>query len=203
MASDQRKYSRAVPEHLRPSEPSCDNVVTTTLSGSSLRANVSAICWLAFAISGRLSPDSSQAPARSPEPAISGRMRTADLLDANETTWAFVAVERVGRVRTALVRGLAALAAKDRYRNYCGRSTSIPSQRKRRRWPIKAQVQHGRGAPTIPLPNTCRSSAVPALVCRVACALMTTADPGKFGQYTSDPRCGVLRARWQRLAGRR
>jgi hypothetical protein len=36
-----------------------------------------------------------------------------DLLDANKTTWTFVTVERVGRVKGSLVRGLTALAARD------------------------------------------------------------------------------------------
>jgi hypothetical protein len=37
-----------------------------------------------------------------------------DLLDANESTWTFVALEHVGCVKYLLVRGLAALAARER-----------------------------------------------------------------------------------------
>jgi hypothetical protein len=37
-------------------------------------------------------------------------MRTADLLDANEWTWAFAAVETIGRTENVLVKRLATLA---------------------------------------------------------------------------------------------
>jgi hypothetical protein len=38
------------------------------------------------------------------------RIRTPDLLDANETNWAFVFVERVGFVNNSLVKRLTTLA---------------------------------------------------------------------------------------------
>lgn len=41
-------------------------------------------------------------------------MRPYDLLDANESNWAFVAVGSVGRVQKLLVRTLTALSSMDR-----------------------------------------------------------------------------------------
>jgi hypothetical protein len=46
---------------------------------------------------------------------------TADLLDANETTWAFVDVDHVGRVKKRQVKKLATLVSVGVCWNYCGR----------------------------------------------------------------------------------
>jgi hypothetical protein len=51
----------------------------------------------------------------------SNGMLSADLLDANESTWAFAAIYRVDCVKNPLVSGLAALASIGPRRNYCGR----------------------------------------------------------------------------------
>src|SRR5690349_17513344 len=47
--------------------------------------------------------------------------RTPDLLDANESTWAFVAVNTVGCDRKSLARALVMLAGDGGSRNCCGR----------------------------------------------------------------------------------
>jgi hypothetical protein len=46
---------------------------------------------------------------------------TTGLLDANETNWAFVVVDGVGRVNNQQVRTLARLTRHDGCRSYCGR----------------------------------------------------------------------------------
>jgi len=45
-----------------------------------------------------------------------------DLLDANETTWAFAPVDGVGRVNNTQVKRLATLASSEAGRSYCGRT---------------------------------------------------------------------------------
>jgi len=47
--------------------------------------------------------------------------RTPDLLDANESTWAFVAVYSAGRERYSQVIGFEPLANEGSCLNYCGR----------------------------------------------------------------------------------
>jgi hypothetical protein len=47
---------------------------------------------------------------------------SADLLDANGTTWAFGRVERVGPVNNPQVNRLAMLASREACRSYCGRT---------------------------------------------------------------------------------
>jgi hypothetical protein len=45
-----------------------------------------------------------------------------DLIDANEWTWAFVGVDRVGNDENRQVSALTALVGEDRRRSYCGRA---------------------------------------------------------------------------------
>ena len=49
-------------------------------------------------------------------------IRTPDLLDANESTWAFALVEQVGGAGKLHVTWLVTLASNERCRNYCGRA---------------------------------------------------------------------------------
>jgi hypothetical protein len=69
---------------------------------------------------------------------------SADLLDANETTWTFGVVGGVGRVNTSQVKRLAALAGIEVCRSYCGRIADAghrPESRRREsgRWPCEAE----------------------------------------------------------------
>jgi hypothetical protein len=57
-------------------------------------------------------------------------IRVPDLLDANESTWAFVVANRVGREGKLQFRRLEPLGADDRSRSYCGRTAdahAVPS----------------------------------------------------------------------------
>ena len=56
----------------------------------------------------------------------SNGMLSADLLDANESTWAFGFVGRVGWNGTLLVKALVMLASMDGCRSYWGRIADGP-----------------------------------------------------------------------------
>jgi hypothetical protein len=78
--------------------------VTTPALDSSWRGTVSAICWLALTASGTLLPLIGLTAGAAYLIRESSRMHNADLLDANEWTWAFVAVDTVGCTENLLLK---------------------------------------------------------------------------------------------------
>jgi hypothetical protein len=61
-----------------------------------------------------------------PNPGGAKGIRTPDLLDANESTWAFMPVDRVGCDRKPHVRALEQLGSKGFRRSYCGLTADQP-----------------------------------------------------------------------------
>jgi hypothetical protein len=57
-------------------------------------------------------------------------VETTDLLDANESTWAFAVVDRIGCDRKPLVKALAMLVGDGARRDYCGRSADAATTRR-------------------------------------------------------------------------
>jgi hypothetical protein len=86
--------------------------------------------------------------------ASTNAMSYADLLDANESTWAF---DAVGCVKNLLVRRLAALALVARGRSYCGWTADAARDaiagEKEDAGPFKARWRVSRGYPP---PSPCR-----------------------------------------------
>ena len=73
-----------------------------------------------------------------------------DLLDANESTWAFVAVDFVGCGDNYQVKRLATLASTGGSRNYCGPTANGRSELDGERAGAgctRRAVVHGKGAP--------------------------------------------------------
>ena len=90
---------------------------------------------------------------------VSGGVRP-DLIDANETTWAFVAVCLVEFVRSQQVKQLAKLASWNGCRRYCGRTADCdPSLRFRpereRALAVRGVGSAGKGEPPLPLVHQC------------------------------------------------
>jgi hypothetical protein len=57
-----------------------------------------------------------------------------DLLDANESNWAFVGVDRVDLTENRHVKDFVTLASEDRCRSYCGREDYLPRTQRRQSW---------------------------------------------------------------------
>jgi hypothetical protein len=76
-------------------------------------------------------------------------IRTPDLLDANESTWAFVAVDFVGRRGKRQVNRLEAFTSEERRRSYCGRiADARPIQlHGEKALAVQGEGDHRRGAP--------------------------------------------------------
>jgi hypothetical protein len=75
-----------------------------------------------------------------------------DLLDANESTWAFVDVDSVGSGEKPQLRRLESLAVEDRYRSYCLRTADAAlfcSPEREGAGLFKATADCGRGHPTL------------------------------------------------------
>ena len=95
---------------------------------------------------------------------LSQNCSSRDLLDANESTWAFVAVDRVGCLNNEQVKRLATLARVGVCWNYCGRiadGTIRPASRERERaLVVRGAAQIATGTPTPSWSSTAAASAL-------------------------------------------
>jgi hypothetical protein len=79
--------------------------------------------------------------------ALGRRLTEHDLLDANEWTWAFEFLDRVGWGVNVHVKALEMLSKRDGYRSYCGRAADGLDRRESGRWPCEAHIRSARAPP--------------------------------------------------------